>query len=144
MLKPKRFFDKLLRQLLFLFFQIIRLFYVLLLVFEGLKFQLADFFYLCCVLFSQLCHVFETLLVQQLGQVVQEDDTLSAGFHHSLAFNSVIIGIFDHVTFKYSHKFEDKLCLVFKFFIFFDEKLFCLYLKPNFVLFQIYAGFVVF
>ena len=54
----------------FLFFQIIRLFYVLLLVFEGLKFQLADFFYLCCVLFSQLCHVFETLLVQQLGQVV--------------------------------------------------------------------------
>ena len=83
MLKPKRFFDKLLRQLLFLLGQIFHFFYVLLLVFERLKFQLADFFYLCCVLFSQLCHVFETLLVQQLGQVVQEDDTLSAGFHHS-------------------------------------------------------------
>ena len=69
--------------MLFLLVQIFHFYYVLLLVFEGLKFQLADFFYLCCVLFSQLCHVFETLLVQQLGQVVQEDDTLSAGFHHS-------------------------------------------------------------
>lgn len=99
MLKSKRFLDKLLRQLLFLLLQLLSFFFVLLLVFERLKFQLAEFSHDFCVLFSQLCHVFKTLLVQQLGQVVQENGTLSARFHHFFALLSVIISIVDHVTF---------------------------------------------